>query len=61
MVGNAPVVLRVNVASGSSVDEVQSVVADAAAAGVSDVFVDLMYVARDVDHALELAAALLGG
>ena len=57
--GDLPAVLRVNVAAGSSVDAVAEVVTAAGDAGVEDVFVDLMYLASDVDHALELASELL--
>lgn len=55
-----PVVLRVNVPAGTAlsqvVDEVGAVVVGT---GIEDVFVDLMYLADDVDAALGLAAELL--
>lgn len=59
VVGDLPAVLRVNVAAGASVSAVVDVLSAAADAGLEDVFVDLMYLARDVDHALALAAELL--
>lgn len=51
-----PVVLRVNAARGTTLAEIADVVRTS---GVSSAFVDLMYLADDVDHALELAAELL--
>jgi probable F420-dependent oxidoreductase len=57
-----PVVLRVNVRAGTSVAQVTDAMAAVAAeTGITDMFVDLMYLAQDVDGALELAASLLAG
>jgi probable F420-dependent oxidoreductase len=55
-----PVVLRVNVLAGTSVGQVTDAVQEVAAGtGITDIFVDLMYLALDVDGALDLAARLL--
>jgi probable F420-dependent oxidoreductase len=55
-----PVVLRVNVLAGTSVSQVTDAVQEVAVGtGITDIFVDLMYLAQDVDGALDLAARLL--
>jgi probable F420-dependent oxidoreductase len=58
--GDLPTVIRVNVLPGTSMAEVtDAMMAVAAATGITDMFVDLMYVARDTNEALALAADLL--
>jgi probable F420-dependent oxidoreductase len=55
-----PAVLRVNVRAGTSIEQVvDGVETLAAGTGINAMFIDLMYLATDVDHALELAARLL--
>jgi alkanesulfonate monooxygenase SsuD/methylene tetrahydromethanopterin reductase-like flavin-dependent oxidoreductase (luciferase family) len=55
-----PVVLRANVMAGTSVDQIcEALETVAAATGITDMFVDLMYLARSVDEALDLVARLL--
>jgi probable F420-dependent oxidoreductase len=55
-----PVVLRANVAAGTTVEQIADVLQTVAAGtGITDMFVDLMYLARDVDEALDLVARLL--
>lgn len=55
-----PTVLRANVARGTSVEQVvDSLETVAEQTGITDMFVDLMYVATDVEEALDLAARLL--
>jgi probable F420-dependent oxidoreductase len=48
--------LRVNTTPGTPVDEAVRVTLDAREAGFEGAFIDLSYIATDVDHALELAA-----
>jgi probable F420-dependent oxidoreductase len=55
-----PTVLRVNAPAGTPVRQITEALATVAAeTGITDMFVDLMYLAQDVDHALDLAARLL--
>jgi probable F420-dependent oxidoreductase len=55
-----PAVLRVNMPAGTSVAQiVDAVGAVAAGTGITHVFVDLMYLVRDVDQALDVASQLL--
>jgi probable F420-dependent oxidoreductase len=55
-----PAVLRANVAPGTPVDEIARALADVAeGTGIRDIFVDLMYLARDLDEASDLAGQLL--
>ena len=55
-----PVVLRANVAAGTTVEQIADALQTVAAGtGITDMFVDLMYLARDVDEALDLVARLL--
>jgi probable F420-dependent oxidoreductase len=58
--GDLPAALRVNLAPGVTPDAAAAGLREVAeGAGITDVFADLMYVASDVDGALEYAAALL--
>ena len=58
--GGLPAALRVNLAPGLTPDAAAAGLREVAeGAGITDVFADLMYVASDVDGALEYAAALL--
>lgn len=53
-------ILRVNPAAGADLDRiVAAIIAGHDIAGVEHAYVDLMYVATTVDHALELAAQIL--
>jgi probable F420-dependent oxidoreductase len=55
-----PVVLRANVMAGTSVEQMcEALETVAAATGITEMFVDLMYSARNVDEALDLASRLL--
>lgn len=55
-----PAVLRANVAKGTTVGQVADALETVAATtGITDMFVDLMYVVTDVDEALDVAARLL--
>jgi probable F420-dependent oxidoreductase len=55
-----PVVLRANVATGTPVEQIVDELETAAAAtGITDMAVDLMYLAKDVDEALDLVSRLL--
>jgi alkanesulfonate monooxygenase SsuD/methylene tetrahydromethanopterin reductase-like flavin-dependent oxidoreductase (luciferase family) len=55
-----PAVLRVNLAPGVTVDQAADALRELAeGTGIADMFVDLMYVATEVDTALDLAARLL--
>jgi hypothetical protein len=55
-----PAALRANVAPGTPVDEIaRAVVSVAEGTGIRDIFVDLMYLARDLDEAADLAGQLL--
>lgn len=57
-----PASLRVNVLPGTPLSQVVDELAGIeAGTGIADVFVDLMYLASDVDDALTLAAELLDG
>ncbi|HEY3753616.1 MAG TPA: TIGR03619 family F420-dependent LLM class oxidoreductase [Pseudonocardiaceae bacterium] len=59
---DVPVVVRVNPAAGTSVQEIVDVVgAVAEQTDITDIFVDLMYLSKDVDEALDLARRLLDG
>jgi probable F420-dependent oxidoreductase len=54
-------ILRVYPQSSASLDDITTAIARAAdEAGVDHAFVDLMYLAKSVDHALELAGRVLG-
>ena len=54
-------ILRVYPRSSASLDDITTAIARAAdEAGVDHAFVDLMYLAKSVDHALELAGRVLG-
>ncbi|KAK1182319.1 TIGR03619 family F420-dependent LLM class oxidoreductase [Streptomyces sp. NBS 14/10] len=55
-------ILRVNPSSGATVRDITTVLARAEAeAGVDHAFVDLIYLAKDVDQALDLAQRILNG
>jgi hypothetical protein len=55
-----PAVLRANIAGGRPVERiVDALETMAAATGITDMFVDLMYVATTIDEMLELASRLL--
>jgi probable F420-dependent oxidoreductase len=55
-----PAILRVNVAAGTSVEDIATALAEVSAGtGIEDMFVDLMYLAADVDEAIGLAGRLL--
>ncbi|HEX3788466.1 MAG TPA: TIGR03619 family F420-dependent LLM class oxidoreductase [Pseudonocardiaceae bacterium] len=59
-VTDLPTVLRANVSKGTSVEEVVDTLETVAeGTGISDMFVDLMYLSTDVDDALDLARTLL--
>jgi probable F420-dependent oxidoreductase len=58
--GDLPVVLRANVRAGTSVEQIVDALESVAeGTGITDMFVDLMYLASSVDEALELASRLL--
>lgn len=55
-----PVVLRANVRAGTSVEQIVDALESVAeGTGITDMFVDLMYLASSVDEALDLASHLL--
>lgn len=55
-------ILRVNPSSGATVEDITKVLARAEEeAGVDHAFVDLLYLAKDVDQALDLAQRILDG
>jgi probable F420-dependent oxidoreductase len=58
--GDLRVVLRANVMAGTSVEQIVDALHKAAeGTGITDMFVDLMYIAARVDEALDLASRLL--
>jgi probable F420-dependent oxidoreductase len=55
-----PAVVRANVAAGTAVDQIAAALVDVAdGTGIRDMFADLMYLARDLDEAADLAGRLL--